>query len=204
MNACLKLCLTTCQAFQVRGRSSVPSSTSCSHSDCILVHPFVLFPFMKDRKYVAFLMGSLAMAVSLLSDINWQNLIRKSFVSFLLPSNFSGGFPSSRPHWGWSVVVYRSSIPKGLSPVPHGVFPFAVDDHSAMVSSRSTFDWILLALEGGRLCLRISTGLGSPLSTIAWTFIPSYMRWVTPSLLCAGHMAVRHQLCMAVSNHMPP
>ncbi len=105
MNACLKLCSTTCQAFRVRGRSSVPSSMSCSHSDCILVHPFVLFPFIKERKYVTFFMGFLAILASRLSDMNWQNLIRKSFVSFLSPSNFSGGFPSSRPHFGWSVVV---------------------------------------------------------------------------------------------------
>src|SRR5258707_2664181 len=100
MNACLKLCSITCQAFLVHGRSSVPSSTSCNHSDCILVHPFILFPFIKERKYVAFLIGSLAMLASWLSDINWRNLMRKSFVSFLSPSNFSGGFPSSRPHFG--------------------------------------------------------------------------------------------------------
>src|SRR5258708_2353882 len=100
MNACLKLCLTTCQVFLVRGRSLVPSSTSCNHSDCILVHPFILFPFMKERKYIAFLIGSLAMLVSRLRDMNCQNLIRKSFVLFLSPSNFSGGFPSSCPHFG--------------------------------------------------------------------------------------------------------
>src|SRR5258707_6456487 len=100
MNACLKLCLTTCQAFLVRERSSVPSLMSCSHLDCILVHPFVLLPFMNKRKYVAFLIGSLAMLASLLRDINCRNLMRKSFVSFLSPSNFSGGFPSSHPHFG--------------------------------------------------------------------------------------------------------
>src|SRR5216684_1360112 len=99
MNACLKLCSTTCQAFLVHGRSSVPSSTSCNHSDCILVHPLVLFPFMKERKYVAFLIGSLAILASRLRDINCQNLMRKLFVSFLSPLNFSGGFPSSCPHF---------------------------------------------------------------------------------------------------------
>src|SRR5258707_15662501 len=100
MKACLKLCSTTCQAFLVRGSILVLSSTSWSHSDCILVHPFILFPFMKERKYVAFFMGSLAILASRLSDMNWWNLMRKSFVSFLSPSNFSGGFPSSHPHFG--------------------------------------------------------------------------------------------------------
>src|SRR5216684_3418732 len=100
MNACLKLCSMTCHAFLVRGRSSVPSLTSCNHLDCILVHPFVLFPFIKERKYVAFLIGSLAILASRFRDINWQNHMRKSLVSFLLPSNFSGGFPLSHPHFG--------------------------------------------------------------------------------------------------------
>src|SRR5258707_14910751 len=100
MNACLKLCSTTCHAFLVHGRSLVPSSTSCNHSDCILVHPLVLFPFMKERKYVAFLIGSLVILASRFRDINWRNRMRKSLVSFLSPSNFSGGFPSSHPHFG--------------------------------------------------------------------------------------------------------
>src|SRR5712692_11559950 len=123
MNACLKLCSMTCHAFLVRGRSSVLSSTSCNHSDCILVHPFVLFPFIKERKYVAFLIGSLAILASRLSDMNWRKHMRKSLVLFLSPSNFSGGFPSSRPHFGWSIVLSRFSMPKGSSPVPHSLFP---------------------------------------------------------------------------------
>ncbi len=130
--------------------------------------------------------------------------MRKSLVLFLSLSNLSGGFPSSHPHFGWSVVVYRSDIPKGSSPVPHGLFPLAINDLLGIASSGSIWEWMLLALDGGWLCLLISAGVGSPLSTRAWRFIPGYARWVTPSLLHAGHMAVKRRLCIAVSNHMPP
>ena|SRR5229473_3445368 len=118
-------------------------------------------------------MGSLAIAALRLSDINWQNHMRKLFVSFLSLSNLSGGFPSSHPHFGWSEVVCRSAIPKGLSPVPFSCFPLAIDDHSGIASSFSISDqMILLALEGGWLCLHISAGVGSPLSTRTWRSIP--------------------------------
>ncbi len=73
-----------------------------------------------------------------------------------------------------------------------------------MVSSLSMFEWTLFAREGGQLCLHISAGVGSPLSTKAWRSIPSYARWVTWSSLRAGRMAVRRRLCIAVSNHTPP
>ena len=144
-------------------------------------------------------------ATSQLSDINWRNLMRKSLVSFLSPSNLSGRFPSSHPHLGWSVVVCRSAILKGSSPVPHGALSFAVDNCSGMASSCSISDLVMLpTLDGGLLCLCISAGVGSLLSMRAWRSIPGYARWVTCSLLLAGHMAVRHPLCMAVSNHTPP
>src|SRR5260370_17802963 len=109
-------------------------------------------------------MGSLAITASRLRDMNRWNLMRKSLVSFLSPSNLSGGFPSSHPHLGWSVVLYRSKILKGLSPVPRGFFPLAVDNLSGMVSLGSICEWILLALARGWLCLRLSQLFGSPLS----------------------------------------
>ncbi len=65
-----------------------------------------------------------------------------------------------------------------------------MEDRSGIVSFLM-FEWILFAREGGRLCLRISASVGSPLSTKAWRSMPEYARWVTPSLLLAGHIAVR-------------
>jgi hypothetical protein len=57
------------------------SSAFCNQRDCIWVHPFVFVPVMKERKYVAFRIGSLVMADVQFRDINCLNHMRKLLVS---------------------------------------------------------------------------------------------------------------------------
>jgi hypothetical protein len=131
---------------------------------------------MKERKYVAFQMGSLAIADVQFKDMNCLNRMRKSLVSLQSPENFSRGFPSSRPPGEFfSLSCERSQMPKGLSLVPLGwcrSFPFAVDDLSFIPSSCFGFEWTsVVAQDGGQLRCS-SAGVGSLLSTRLWRFIP--------------------------------
>jgi hypothetical protein len=151
------------------------SSASYSQRDCIWVHPFVFVLVMKERKYVAFRMGSLAMANVWFRDMNCLNRMRKSLVSLRSPENFSRGFPSSHPLRGiFLLSCERSQILKRSSPVPlgwHGSFPFAVDDLSFIPSSCSGSKWTSVAAwDGGQLRCS-SARVGSPLSTKLWRFI---------------------------------
>jgi hypothetical protein len=61
------------------------SSASCSQMDCIQVHPFILFPAINERKYIAFWMGLWAILEVWFSDMNCLNLIRKLLVLLQSP-----------------------------------------------------------------------------------------------------------------------
>jgi hypothetical protein len=152
------------------------SSASCSQSDCMRVHPFIFVPVIKERKYVTFQMGSLAMADVWFRDINCLNLMRKSLVSLRSLENFSGGFPLSHPSEEFSLLSCgRSQMLNGSSPVPLGrcgSFPFAVDDLSLIPSScLGSKCTSMAAQDGGRLHCS-SAGVGSLLSTRLCRFIP--------------------------------
>jgi hypothetical protein len=184
------------------------SSASCSQRDCIQVYPFILFPAMKERKYVAFWIESLAIADVRFRDMNCLNLMRKSLVSLWSLWNFSGGLPSSHPpciplsaSWG------RSQMPKGSSPVPlgqHGSFPLVVNNCSLIPLSCSVLERTSLVAWDARQLHCSSAGVGSPLSTKLCKFIPVYRRCFTHSMAHAGLMVMNLFCHILTSNHTPP
>src|SRR5450756_851589 len=66
-----------------------------NHSSCWSTHPWTLSPLIRDRKYVAFFIGFLAMVESLLRRMYLLNSARKYSVLLLSPSNGVGVVPSS-------------------------------------------------------------------------------------------------------------
>src|SRR5450631_816102 len=66
-----------------------------NHSSCWSTHPWTLSPLIRDRKYVAFFIGFLAMVESLLRRMYLLNSARKYSVLLLSPSNGVGTLPSS-------------------------------------------------------------------------------------------------------------
>jgi hypothetical protein len=79
-----------------------------------------------------------------------------------------------------------------------------VDDLSFIPSSCSGSEWTSVAAQDGGRLRCSSAGVGSPLSTKFWRFIPGYRRCFTRSMARAGLIAMVLFCRSSTSNQTPP